>query len=229
VATDLGVPHPWSVSLHLPFPGSGDGPSHVPDEHLDAALAWCAAAAGGRGWAVHVSSQDGTSARRLGSRGLTRLDALPVLALAADAVAGLRAPTPSGIEVDLSPAHADVVAGYGAWMQDVALAARLVRPDDLRSSARRFVVARAGEQPQGCALVWLAGGTLAVSGLGVAPQWRGRGVGAALVASSSRLGQQADPGADVAWMHATDQGAGLYRAMGFSLVDEHVRLGVPPG
>jgi ribosomal protein S18 acetylase RimI-like enzyme len=222
------VPHPWSVSLHLPYPRPDDAPGGLSDERLDAGLDWCASTSAGRGWSTHVSSRDSASTHRLTSRGLTALDALPVLALPAEVVADLRASPPEGIALDLSPSRADVVAAYGAWMQDVPLAAQLVRPGDVADRARRFVVALSDDQPVGCALIWLAAGTVAVSGLGVAPAWRGRGVGAALVATASRLGLQADPTADVVWMHATDEGAGLYRRLGFTLVDEHLCIGAAP-
>ena len=68
-------------------------------------------------------------------------------------------------------------------------------------------------QPVGCALVWFAGGTAYLSGLGVVPAARGHGYGAALAVAVARIGASAP--VDTVWMYATDAGERLYRRVGF--------------
>jgi GNAT superfamily N-acetyltransferase len=161
----------------------------------------------------------------LARAGLVEREALPVLALPAPVAATLDAPPPGGVRIDVSPRHDDVVAGYGGWMQDATLAASLVRPDDMQRPERRFAVAHASDGPVGCALVWLTGDTVALSGVGVVRGWQGRGIGSALVAAASRLGLHQHPAAVAVWMHATEAGAAVYQRLGFRQIDEHVTLG----
>lgn len=216
MGADLGVDQPWAVDVMAPV-GWPSSPAE-----LATATEWCRMRASARPWGVTCPR---AGAPLLGRQGLVQRDALPVLALPAPTALRLDRSLPGGLRVDASPSRAAVVAAYGGWMQDHRLADALVRAGDLAQPARRFVVVSDGEDPAGCALVWLVAGTVALSGLGVLPAWRGRGVGAALVAAAAGLGLEADPGAAFVWMHATEQGARLYRRLGFEQVDEHVTLG----
>ena len=219
VLADAGVPTPWSVRAVLP-PGS---------DAAEEALAWCRDRHGGRGFGLLVRRSD-VRARlsRLpdGDR-LQPVDVLPVLALTDPDALETAAPAPPGVRISTDPPHDDVVTAYGGWMDDLSLARCLVTPEDLSEAARRFLVAYKDGRPVGCALLWLVAGTVALSGLGVVAEQRGRGVGAALVGAGVGVARQvADP--DVVWMHATSPGARLYRRLGFVHVDDHVVLGEGP-
>lgn len=68
------------------------------------------------------------------------------------------------------------------------------------------VAARQGE-PAGCAFVWR---TAYLSGIGVVPDERGRGIDRALTVAASRIAVTDAPdgcGPGLVWMHATEEGA----------------------
>ncbi len=212
LASDLGVPHPWSVELSITGPAVMHGPALPVPAELDAALRWAAERSDGRGLALGLPDQ--VAPRFDPARhGLAAAERLPVLALGrADAaalapveIAGLQIGPPGGID--------EIRAAYGGWMEDHGLAALLVVPGDLERPRRRFLVARVGGRPVGCALVWFAGGTAYLSGLGVLPADRGHGYGAALAAAAAQVGASAP--VDTVWMYATDAGERLYRRLGF--------------
>jgi ribosomal protein S18 acetylase RimI-like enzyme len=151
---------------------------------------------------------------------------------AADVGAIRPPPRASGVMIRPPGDLAELVAAYGGWMDDIALARRLVVEDDLRHPRRGFLVAEAGHRVVGCALVWWAEGTAYVSGLGVLAEQRGRGYGTALTIAAARMGAagpaQAGP-ADVVWMYGTPEGAALYAALGFEAAGEEVQLGPVDG
>lgn len=226
VGADLGVPHPWGVQIT-----AGD---LLPDDRDAAAgLAWCRRRGGQRMWRVSVPE------RLVGKgpwRELREQDSVGLFAAPAEAASHLAVEPPADVHLDVEPSYSDVISGYGGWMSDPPLARQLVTSHDLTRSDRGFVVARIDGRPVGCALVWWAGGTGVLSGIGVVADQRGRGVGRALTGAAARMaacGSRAgrhrwgDVRPDVVWMAATEQGARLYAQMGFRRVDTEVQLGPP--
>ncbi len=226
VGADLGVRHPWGVQLT-----AGNLLPH--DRDAAAGLAWCRQRGGQDMWRVSVPE------RLVGKgpwRELTEYDSAGLFAAPAEAASQLTVEPPADVHLDVEPSYSDVISGYGGWMADLPLARQLVTSHDLTLSDRGFVVARIDDRPVGCALVWWAGGTGVLSGIGVVADQRGRGVGRALTAAAARMaacGSRAgrhrwgDVRPDVVWMAATEQGAGLYAQMGFRRVDTEVQLGPP--
>ena len=159
-------------------------------------------------------------------------DELPVLALGGTEARRLTSadqeqpPAPAAsLEVGPPQDLDELLAAYGGWMEDPGLAAGLVVAADLGRARRRFLVARAGSPGRaevvGCAMVWFAGGTAYLSGLGVLPGARGRGYGRALAVEAARVGASAP--VDTVWMYATDAGERLYRRVGFRPAGSVVR------
>lgn len=217
VAADLGVRFPWGLRAH---------PGAAPVDASDAAdaLRWCERRDRGSGWSMCLPAALPVPAPW---RELRVLDELPTFASAPDRLAVDHVPVPAGVTLSTTPSHEDVVTAYGAWMQDDDLARRLVVPDDLALAQRSFIVAFLDDRAIGCAFVWWAVGTAYLSGIGVAPQHRGRGIGHALTLAAcqvavTRTGHGTVP--DVIWMHATDEGAALYARMGFERIGSELHL-----
>jgi ribosomal protein S18 acetylase RimI-like enzyme len=227
LASDLGVPTDWSVQLTLAGPAVLRGVTLPVPGELAAAQAWASQRAAGRGWLLGLP--DPVAARLdAAAHGLVLADDLPVLAMGRAAAAELEARgTPD--ELEIGPPHdlAELHAAYGGWMEDLALAEGLVCASDLTRARRRFLVGRLrsgrAREVVGCAMVWFAGGTAYLSGLGVLPQLRGQGFGRALAVEAARVGAAAP--VDVVWMYATDAGARLYESIGFRPVGSLVRFG----
>ncbi len=227
LASDLGVPTDWSVQLTLAGPAVLRGVTLPLPGELAAARSWAHERAAGRGWLLglpdSVSPQLDAAAH-----GMVPVDDLPVLALGRAAAAELDAPGAPD-ELEIGPPHdlAEMHAAYGGWMEDSELAEGLVCAADLTRARRRFLVGRLrsgrAREVVGCAMVWFAGGTAYLSGVGVLPHLRGRGFGRALAVEAARVGATAP--VDVVWMYATDAGARLYQAIGFRPVGSLVRFG----
>lgn len=216
---DLGVPHSWGVQVTsgAVVPARSDA---------DAALAWCRERGASHGWVVDVPmSQVGSDPWR----GLETVGRIGVFATDAVTASAMDGPVPDGVELALGASRDELVEGYGGWMGDLALARLLVTDEDLVRPDRRFLVARSRGRVVGCALVWWAGGTGYLSGIGVVDGLRGRGIGRALTARAARVASRGPDGSapDVVWMHATVEGAALYSRMGFTHVDTAVQLGSP--
>lgn len=218
---DRGVPTAWSVQAHVP------GGMSLRPETVSLAVAWCRARGGERGFRVNLRAAD---EKALAGLRLVRRDVLPVYAMPADTA--LQLPDLGVPELDIGPPHDrdELVAAYGGWMRDLQLARGLVSEADLAEPARRFLVGRIHGHPVGCALVWFAGGTACLSGIGILPEARRRGYGRGLTAAAARLGARGDPSGarpDLIWIHATEEGAALYAALGFRRIDVHLHLGPP--
>jgi len=110
---------------------------------------------------------------------------------------------------------------YNSWVEHEVAVRQLVVDDDLSDPSKRFLVIDIEGVAVGSAIVRYAGGTGYVSGIGVHPDHRRRGYGAALTLAAARL---AASGTDVAWLHASEAGSQLYRRLGFRRVDTHVAL-----
>jgi hypothetical protein len=224
LASDMGVPTPWSVQVSLAGPALMHGPALPVPGELAAARGWAAERAGGRGYLVALPSQV-AGAFPADALGLEPADELPVLALGRAAAAALEPPATPGLEIGPPQDLDELLAAYGGWIEDPELAAGLVVAGDLTRPRRRFLVARTamstGTEVVGCAMVWFAGGTAYLSGLGVLPGCRGRGYGHALAVEAALLGASAP--VDTVWMYATDEGERLYRRIGFRAAGSVVR------
>jgi ribosomal protein S18 acetylase RimI-like enzyme len=213
------APHPWATRADLT--------AGVPDAAtLGDVLGWLAEH-GRHGWTVLVRERD-VGLPQLAAVGLVPWSLEPVFALPSAEAAALRAEPPDGVAVGPAADRAEFVAGYGAWMDDVELAEQLVAAGDVGHPRWSHLVARHDGRPVGAAMVRFADGTGYVSALGVTAGLRRRGVGAAIAVAAARVAAE---GTSVTWLHATDEGAQLYSALGFRQVDVHVLLapaGTPP-
>jgi GNAT superfamily N-acetyltransferase len=77
-------------------------------------------------------------------------------------------------------------------------------------------VAWEGDVPVGSAAGYLHEGAVGVLGVGVVPRARKRGIGAALTIAAAR----AFPGADLAWLHPSDEAIHMYQQIGFQAVSD---------
>lgn len=216
---DRGVHTRWSVQAYVPAIATSE------EETLRDAMAWCVDRGGKRGFGFRVRAAERTAL--LTRFGLVEREALPVYAMPASVAAGLDPTAIPGTDLGVPRDLAELVAAYGGWMNDTALARGLLRAEDLLHPARRFLVCRIGGRPVGCALVWFAAGTAYLSGIGIVAGFRGRGYGRAVTAAAAVIGAQGgrEHQPDLVWMHATDNAAALYERLGFQRVDVHVTLG----
>lgn len=219
VGADLGVPHAWGVRIT-----AGDALPSPADAQVG--LEWCQERGADAGWLVCVPE------RLAGAGpwdGLVERDRSGVFALDAATAATLRSETPAGVDLVELPSRAQIVAAYGGWMSDLPLAELLVTPHDVERTDRHFIVARLDGSVVGCAFVWWADGTGYLSGIGVVPELRGRGIGRLLTTAAARTAAEGPAGRppDVVWMHATPDGAALYDRMGFHRVDTELMLSTP--
>jgi ribosomal protein S18 acetylase RimI-like enzyme len=215
---DLGVPTPWSVRAHVPSPAP-------PAEMLGQAVAWCRSRGGERGFRISVPSVEQAQIARFG---LVAMETLGVYAMPAWRARELKAVQVDGLEIGEPRDLTELVAAYGGWMTDLPLAEKLVHAADLVNPSRRFLVARVDGRVVGCALVWFAARTAYLSGIGIRPDARRRGYGRALTVAAVRMGVSSamlETQPDLIWMHATEDGAALYSAMGFEHVDDHIHFG----
>lgn len=217
--SDMAVPHPWGLNAVV-------GPGLPADADLDDAVAWLRAHDQGPGWRVSVPPDLQDAVAVLGH--LAVVDSLPLYAMPAASAAAWPSPTARGVTIVRSDDVDEVRAAYGGWMDDRPLADLLVSIEDVRHPRRAFLVARADGLPVGCALVWWVAGTGYLSGIGVLPAHRRRGIGRALTTEAARVAAAEAPHGttpDVIWMGATADGAALYTRMGFTHIDDEVRLG----
>ena len=218
---DLGVPHPWSVQ-------GATGSSRPSEDDLAAAVSWMSGRGATTGWRIAAREE------HLGGAPWPELvahDRMGLFATPAASAARIPVEAPDELRLVEQPTHAEVLAAYGGWMDDLPLAELLVTPADLHRPERQFIVGVVDGAPIGCACVWWSGGAAYLSAIGVVAPMRGRGYGRALTAAAARMAVSALPSQspDVVWMHATDEGAALYAHMGFDRVDTEVALGPADG
>lgn len=220
VTMDLGVSQPWGVQASA-------GQASPTSADIAAALDWCRARGSEHGWRVCVPESAVGSGDKWPWGDLTADDRLPMFAAATRATPTGRHDVPVELEIDEEPSYESVIAAYGGWMSDTALASLLVVPTDLDRPQRRFIVGRVDGREAGCAFVWWTKETGYLSGIGILPRLRGRGYGRALTAAAARLAASGADGRaapDLVWMHATAEGAALYAGMGFRRIDTEVQL-----
>ncbi len=218
LAIDMGAPQPWAIQAS---PGWND----VEPEHAHAAFHWCAERGRDHGWRVCLPEA------RIGEPlwdAFVLKDRIPMFAAEPADLAELDQSPVMDLVLDDDPSYESIVAAYGGWMSDDALARILVVPGDLARPGRRFIVGSIRGRPIGCAFVWWAGGTGYLSGIGVLPELQRQGFGHVLTSAAARLaamGPSDGDRPDLVWMHATAEGAALYSRMGFRLVDTEVQVG----
>jgi GNAT superfamily N-acetyltransferase len=96
-----------------------------------------------------------------------------------------------------------------------------------RPDVKVFLAMR-GADPVGIASGYRAedGATVGVMGVGVVPEMRGKGLGSALTVLAAR----SFPGADLAWLHPSDEARSMYARLGFrSVADWEVWTRHPAG
>jgi ribosomal protein S18 acetylase RimI-like enzyme len=192
---------------------------------LGQAVAWCQSRGGDRGFRISVPAVERA---RIAEFGLVAVETLGVYAMPASRARELETIEVDGLEIDGARDLTELVAAYGGWMTDMRLAEKLVRAADLVDPFRRFLLGRVDGRAVGCALVWFAARTAYLSGIGILPEARRRGYGRALTNAAVRAGVSGaalDARPDLIWMHATEDGAALYSAMGFEHVDDHIHFG----
>lgn len=103
--------------------------------------------------------------------------------------------------------------------------APLVADAHLRAASYLHLVARLEGRAVGCAEVRWAAGTAYISGVGVLPDLRGRGIATALSAAATITARARCAGP--VWLLAEPDVAPIYRRLGYAVVDEHVHLRRP--
>ena len=160
-AFDLGVPQPWGIPGRPRIERSGAGAG------TRRARVVLPSADGRYGWRVCLPEV------RVGSTpwgGLVPEERIPMFAARAADVADPDAVRSPGIWSSMRiPRTTSVVAAYGGWMSDDALARLLIVPEDLTRPGRRFIVGSVRGHPIGCAFVWWAAGPATSPGSACCP------------------------------------------------------------
>jgi GNAT superfamily N-acetyltransferase len=110
----------------------------------------------------------------------------------------------------LALAHADAEA----FSSDVRTGELFYAPAAFGSGGGISFVAWEGDVAVGSAAGYLHDGAVGVLGVGVIPRARRRGIGAALTVAAARAFQ----GADLAWVHPSDEAFHMYEQLGFKAV-----------
>jgi ribosomal protein S18 acetylase RimI-like enzyme len=125
---------------------------------------------------------------------------------------------PSGIRFEVvddeAGALAFVHADAEAFSSDVRTGELFYAPAAFGSAGGISFVAWEGNAAVGSAAGYLHDGAVGVLGVGVVPTARRRGIGAALTLAAAR----AFPGADLAWVHPSDEALHMYEELGFRAV-----------
>lgn len=195
----LALPQPWATSARL-LVLDGSVPASVVAE----VSAWLTARS--PQWTLLVRAAQAPLS------GFTTWTHLPALSLAEPLAP---APTPPGVHI--GPAHDadEFLAAYG-WAM-----APLVTPAHVASPRLHHLVARLDGDVVGCAKVTLIGDTARVSGVSVLPEYRRRGIGAALTREASLVGLGLT---DLVWLHCTDASRPIYERLGYRHGDDHLLL-----
>ena len=211
---DLAVGTPWSRQVFVveePQPAA-----------VGASRAWLDARGGGTVLTRETYAGDPAFA------GLPVADTLPVLVTGAT-TEELRATAlhrAGSAQIRAAADAAEFAAAYGTGFDEPALARALVAPEHLGRPDWLHLVATVDGELCGSGMVRVAEETACVSGVGVSPAARGRGLGAALTLACAVAGR--DAGADLVWLHAAHTALGLYEHLGFERVDTHVQLRADP-
>ena len=153
------------------------------------------------------------------SIGLTSIIERPGLAASMRDLAS--APPPDGIEIrqvlDDAGARALVEVDSEAFGDDPKIGMAFYGAGSFGVVGAQAFVAWHGARPIAIAEAYLRAGAVGVMGVGVVPAARRRGVGAAITAHAARSFR----GADLAWLHPTDEAREMYERLGFRRVADH--------
>ncbi|MGZ8580135.1 MAG: GNAT family N-acetyltransferase [Actinomycetota bacterium] len=130
------------------------------------------------------------------------------------------APAPDGVEIRAvdgpDDAEALVQVGVLAFGDDPEVGRAFYGAAALGAPHARMFVGWRGVDPVGIASAYRDGFTVGVMGVGVVPAARGRGLGSAMTFQAAR----AFPGADLAWLHPSDEARSMYERLGFVSVSD---------
>jgi GNAT superfamily N-acetyltransferase len=145
--------------------------------------------------------------------GLTPSLELPCLTLEAAAE-----PVPAVDGLTIGPARDadEILTLYGSEF------ARLITPEALVHKGVDYLIGRIGGQPVACGKAEIAAGTAYISGITVAPAYRGRGIGTAISAAVIEAAKRRNP--SLIWLTAVRELHPLYTRLGFRVADVHVQL-----
>jgi GNAT superfamily N-acetyltransferase len=154
--------------------------------------------------------------RAVRAMGLTRIIERP--GMVAEPAALPMAPVPDGIEIRPVEGPDDVEGlvrvGVAAFGDDPEVGRACYGAGALGVPATRVFVAWHRSEPVGIGTGYRDGATTGVMGVGVVPDARGRGLGSALTVRAAR----AFDGADLAWLHPSDEARSMYGRLGFRAV-----------
>jgi len=150
------------------------------------------------------------------SMGLTCIIQRPGLVI--DPGALPEVPVPDGVVIRAldgpDDAEALVHVGVFAFGDDPEIGRAFYGAGALGAPDARMFVGWHGAEPVAIAAGYRDGATTGVMGVGVVPAARGRGLGSAMTVRAAR----AFPGADVAWLHPSDEARSMYERLGFEQV-----------
>jgi GNAT superfamily N-acetyltransferase len=186
-----------------------------------AALRLADAAFEERGLALGIDLQLGrhpTLDESIRPAGLTRIIERPALACAIDELA-----QPSSLgAVEIRPVAKErdvaglVSVGVEAFGDDPEVGAAFYGAGATGIEGVQALVAWDGDRPVGIATGYLHDDAVGVMGVGVVPSARRRGIGSALTLRAAT----AFSGADIAWLHPSDEAMGMYERLGFAPVSQ---------
>ncbi|WP_329538475.1 GNAT family N-acetyltransferase (plasmid) [Streptomyces sp. NBC_01450] len=145
------------------------------------------------------------------------------MAVSLDRVTKVDGPAELKIEVvdGNEPLQEWVQSYWNSFGMDPALVSDAVRIEAARPDSSRIVrfIARAEGVPVGTALMRAAHGVAGIFVVSTSPEYRHRGIGAALTAAALEAGRQS--GLHIGALQASASGAPLYTRMGFEKVAEY--------
>jgi ribosomal protein S18 acetylase RimI-like enzyme len=180
-------------------------------------------------WWVGPDSDSGV-AEALQARGYSRTGSMPIMAVR---LGQLPEPAlPAGLVVERVEQAADVADyvdayassfGVGPEIRDAVVKAE----SGLRTDLGRLIrlVGRVDGRPVATSAVVISDGVAGLYWIATDPEYRGRGIGAALTAEAMAVGRQY--GASVCTLQASGLGEPVYRRLGFTPVGE-IELYSPP-
>ena len=156
--------------------------------------------------------------RAVRAMGLTRIIERPGMVAEPGVLPG--APAPDGVEIRAVEGPDDVEGlvrvGVAAFGDDPEVGRAFYGAGALGVPAIRAFVAWHLGEPVGISAGYRDGATTGVMGVGVVPDARGRGLGSALTVRAAR----AFDGADLAWLHPSDEARSMYGRLGFRAVSD---------
>lgn len=172
-----------------------------------------------RGLQLGIDLQVGRHAevdRAVRSMGLTRIIERPGMAIDPNRLPDT--PMPHGVEVRVvggpSDAEALVQVGVSAFGDDPDVGRAFYGAGSLGAPDAHMFVGWMGEEPVAISAAYRDGTTTGVMGVGVVPSARGQGLGSAMTVRAAR----SFDGADLVWLHPSDEARSMYERIGFERV-----------